>query len=251
MIHETSAYDAWAYVFATLIGIMIWAAIFLLRPDLRRRMLWVSLLLLPLAPIGESFFLLDYWRPPLILPIWYQGMAYGGLADFPFVFALGGIATASYPVVTRRLAQASVMPRRRWLGVVFVVIMVACMYFLSFAVNSILASTLGFLLTALFLCVFRRDLWPSALISAAACALTMTMVEAAFSLLAPQFLRHYWLLFHTPWGILIAGHVPLTEVMWGAAFGAAIGPLYDGCVGGDLGRPLQSRGAAFRGSLAN
>src|SRR6516225_7258785 len=126
MMPETPDVDAWGYVFGTLMGLLLWGIIFLLRPDLRRRMLWVSLLLVPLAPIGESFFLLDYWRPPLILPIWYHGMAYGGLADFLFIFALGGIATAAYPVVTHRVVCRAVWPRRWWLGVVFIVIMVGC-----------------------------------------------------------------------------------------------------------------------------
>ncbi|MFI4927147.1 MAG: hypothetical protein ACHP7E_05595 [Burkholderiales bacterium] len=244
MIPETPARDAWGYVLGSLAGCLLWGLIFRLRPDLRRRMLWVSLLLLPLAPLGESFFLLDYWRPPLILPIWYHGMAYGGLADLLFVFALGGIATAAYPVVTHRVARRAMWPRRWWLSLAFIVIMAGCLYFLSFAVNSIFASMLGLLLTAVILCAFRPDLWPSALISGGVSALALTAVEATFSLLAPQFLRRYWLLYHTPWGILIAGHVPLTEMLWGAAFGAAIGPLYDACVGSDPARPLRSPGAA-------
>lgn len=239
MTLETPEADAWAYVLGSLVGLLLWAIIFVLRPDLRRRMLWVSLLLLPLAPIGESFFLLDYWRPPLILPIWYHGMAYGGLADLLFVFALGGIASAAYPVVTHQVARRGVWPHRQWLGLVFIAVMVGCLYFLSFAVNSILTSMLGFLLTALILCAFRPDLWPSALVSGTVSALTLTTVEAAFSLLAPQFLNRYWLLYHTRWGIVIAGHVPLTEVLWGAAFGAAIGPLYDACVGSAVGRSLH------------
>jgi hypothetical protein len=233
MMPETSEGDAWAYVFGSLVGLALWGFVFLLRPDLRQRMLWVSLLLVPLAPIGESFFLLDYWKPPLILPIWYHGMAYGGLADFVFVFALGGIATAAYPVVTHRVARRAVWPCRRWLGVVFVLIMAGCLYFLSFAVNSILTSTLGFFLTAITVCVFRPDLWRSALISGTVSALALTTVEGTFSLLAPRFLQRYWLLYHPPWGVVVAGHIPLTETLWGAAFGAAIGPLYDACVGSD------------------
>jgi hypothetical protein len=51
------------------------------------------------------------------------------------------------------------------------------------------------------------------------------------SLFAPRFISQYWLLYHSAFGILIAGRVPLTEALWSFAFGAAVGPLYDACVG--------------------
>jgi hypothetical protein len=247
MLRETSTVDAWAYLVGSLVGLLLWGIFFFLRPDLRRRMLWVSFLLVPLGSIGERFFLVDYWRPPLILPIWYQGIAYGGLADLVFAFAAGGIATAAYPVVTRRVARRAMWPSRRWLGFVFIGIMAGCIFFLPSAVNSVLASILAFLLTAAVVCSVRPDLWLPALISGGVSALTLATVEAVFSLIAPQHLQRYWLLYNTSWGIVIAGHVPLIEVLWAAAFGVAVGPLYDACLGNDFGRQAPSRGQAVSG----
>jgi len=233
LLEETPLIDAWAYLAGSLLGVALWAAIFARRRDLRRRMLWVSLLLLPMAPLGESFFALDYWRPPLLLPIWYGGYEYGGLADFFFAFALGGIATAAYPLATRRAAPPGARPRRRWLALVFVGATIGSVFLLTQLgpVNSIFSCTLGFLLTAAAVCAVRRDLVAPALVSALASSATLVGVEALGSLLAPHFLAHSWLLLGTPWGILLFGRVPLTEALWGAAFGAAIGPLYDACTG--------------------
>ncbi len=230
---ETPQLDAWGYVGGSLLGALLWLAIFLRRRDLRRRMLWVSLLLLPMAPLGESFFLLDYWNPPLILPIWYGGYEYGGLADFLFAFALGGIATAAYPALTRRAARAGARSRKRWLALAFVVLTVGSVYLLTQLgpVNSIFSSMLGFALTALLVWAVRPDLVRASLVSGLASALTLVSVEAVCSLFAPLFISRYWLLYHSAFGILIAGRVPLTEALWSFAFGAAVGPLYDACVG--------------------
>jgi hypothetical protein len=247
MVPETSIVDAWAYLVGCLVGLLLWVIIFCLRPDLRRRMLWVSFLLMPLGPIGERFFLVDYWRPPLILPIWYQGIEYGGLADLIFAFAAGGIAATAYPVVTRQLARRAMRATRRWLGFVFVGIMAGCIFFLPSAINSVVASILAFLLTAAVVCSVRPDLWLPALISGEVSALTLATVEAVMSLVAPQHLQRYWLLYNTRWGIVIAGHVPLIEVVWAAAFGVAVGPLYDACLGNDFGRQVPSRGQIVSG----
>jgi hypothetical protein len=237
MFEETPQLDAWGYLIGSLAGILLWLAICLCRPDLRRRMLWVSLLLLPMAPLGESFFLLDYWRPPLLLPIWYGGYEYGGLADFLFAFAMGGIAAAAYPLVARRPTVARVRPQRRWLAGAFAVLTVGSVFLLTQlgTVNSILSSMLGFLLTGLLVCALRPDLAPAALVSGVVSALTLVSVEIVCSFVAPEFISRYWLLYHTPFGILIAGRVPLTEALWGTAFGVAVGPLYDACTGASVG----------------
>jgi hypothetical protein len=243
-LEETPLLDAWAYLIGSLLGVAIWLAIFVRRRDLRRRMLWVSLLLLPMAPLGESYFLLDYWRPPLLLPLWYGGYEYGGLADFLFAFALGGIAVAAHPLVARRAAPPpGIRPRRRWLALVFASAMIATIYLLTDRgpVNSIFASMLGFLLTAAAICAARPDLIAASLVAAGVASLTLVGVEAIGSLMAPQFLSRYWLLAGGPWGVLIAGRVPLTEALWGAAFGAAVGPLYDACTGTGTSRAVPAR----------
>jgi hypothetical protein len=203
-----------------------------------------------MAPLGESFFALDYWRPPLLLPIWYGGYEYGGLADFFFAFALGGIATAAYPVVSGRVAAPPRTYRpRRWLALIFAAATSGSVFVLTQlgSVNSIVSSALGFLLTAAAICVVRRDLIPAALVSAAAAAATLVGIEAAGSLIAPHFLERYWLLYGTPWHVLLVGRVPLTEALWGAEFGLAIGPLYDACVG----TRVVSRNAGHSGRVGH
>ena len=56
----------YSYLGYSLIFLLVWAIFYILRPDLRRRMLIFSLIIMPLGPLSEFWFLKDYWRRPTI-----------------------------------------------------------------------------------------------------------------------------------------------------------------------------------------
>jgi len=56
----------YSYLGYSLIFLLLWAVFYILRPDLRRRMLIFSLIIMPLGPLSEFWFLKDYWRRPTI-----------------------------------------------------------------------------------------------------------------------------------------------------------------------------------------
>jgi hypothetical protein len=238
---ETITFDKEMYILGDIIALGIWIALYCYRRDLRLRMLIMSGTLLPLAPLGESYFIADYWRPPQFINLSYGNMPLGDVTDFPFVIAIAGFATAIYPTLMQRRPSTLVHPRRLWLIVPCLVIIYQGMTFLTndHGVNSIFASSLCFTLIAALLITFRRDLWSVALISAAATGLALVTGEALLSLIAPLYLSRYWLLYHSHWNLLLFGHLPFTEALWGAAFGLAVGPLYDVCAGNAL-VPLDS-----------
>jgi hypothetical protein len=55
----------YSYLVYSLIFLLVWVVLYILRPDLRRRMLIFSLIM-PLGPLSEFWFLRDYWRRPTI-----------------------------------------------------------------------------------------------------------------------------------------------------------------------------------------
>ena len=67
-----SADFQYAYLLGTLGFLLIWIVLFLNRRDLRRKMLTMSLLIAPIGPFSELFYLRDYWRPQL-----FNGWAIG------------------------------------------------------------------------------------------------------------------------------------------------------------------------------
>jgi hypothetical protein len=84
------------------------------------------------------------------------------------------------------------------------------------------------LATAAVLVTYRRDLWWYALLSALLSAVTLILVDGLVSLLAPTYLALYWYPYDSAnWlSLLVLGRVPVTEAIFAAAFGMAIGPLY-------------------------
>lgn len=236
MIAETTTLDKWGYLVGIGLLMAIWTVLFLLRRDVHKRMLIMSIALIPLAPLGQYFFLQDYWRPPVILPIVIQGHLLGGAADLLFAFAMGGLATAAYPVLCHRFPIKVYKPERMWVILSFIGIEGGSMAILTqmLRINSIFASSIGFLLTALFIVAIRRDLLVDCIVSALISGVALAAAEGLLSFIVPLYLSRYWLLYHTSFGILIAGRVPLTEFIWGATFGAVTGVLVDAMQGSKL-----------------
>jgi hypothetical protein len=58
--------STYSYLGYSLIFLLIWAVFNILQPNLRRRMLIFSLVIMPLGPWSEFWFLKDYWRRPTI-----------------------------------------------------------------------------------------------------------------------------------------------------------------------------------------
>lgn len=229
MLLETSSLDMWLYPIGTLMLLGVWAIVYVLRPDLRRRMVAVGVMGIPVT-FEEYFFLQDYWRPPLVLPFQVLGHTLGCPADVMLAFTMAGLATCVYPILTRRTPLVGVHPPSR--RVVVVAILLAGGFLIAFTtffhLNSIFSSALGLVLAAAMMLVVRRVLWLPTLVAGLSASLILAGTEYALSYAAPQYLARYWLLYHTAWGTaLLLGRVPVTEAIWGFAAGLAFGPLYE------------------------
>src|SRR5260221_2677715 len=229
MIKETLFIDKWGYLFGIGMLFIPWGLFYFARRDLHSRIVVMSILLLPLAHIGQYYFLKDYWHPPLILPIRVGGFVFGGLADLLFAFAMGGIATGAFPVLCRQIAVAGNASPRHWIGFAFLAIEGVCVVGLTqfLHINSIFSSSLGFVFTAVLMIVIRHDLFISLVVSGLISGLTIAGAEGILSFVVPLYLSRYWYLYHAQYGMLIFNRVPATELMWGIAFGMVIGPIFD------------------------
>jgi len=56
----------YSYLGYSLIFLLVWVIFYILRPDVHRRMLIFSLIIMPLGPLSEFWFLQHYWRWPTI-----------------------------------------------------------------------------------------------------------------------------------------------------------------------------------------
>ncbi|MBU1017005.1 hypothetical protein KJ678_02465 [Patescibacteria group bacterium] len=68
-------------------------------------MLIMSLVIAPMGPLSELFYLRDYWQPKIL-----TGRSFG-IEDLFFAFTIGGIAAVIYEVSFRKNIQKDVYPR--------------------------------------------------------------------------------------------------------------------------------------------
>lgn len=80
----------YAFIIGNLLFLLVWIILFTIRPYLRKEMLIMSLIVAPMGPISEIFYLRDYWRPET-----FNGLLIG-VEDLLFGFTIGGITAVIY-----------------------------------------------------------------------------------------------------------------------------------------------------------
>ena len=219
----------YSYLGYSLIFVLVWIVFYILRPDLRRRMLIFSLIITPTGPLSEFWFLRDYWRRPTITgyPI--------SIEDAIFAFAIGGIAYGIYKIVFNMAAvQSQDQPRRAWLVIAFFIITFLPLVILTdgFHVNSIFSSALSLLLIAILTWMLRPDLLKPSILSGILIALLFFLVYKTMQVIFPGAIE-YWCMGCNPSGIRISG-INLEELLWDFAWGLAGSTMVEVVTGEEL-----------------
>jgi len=216
------------YKYAYLVGnlllsLPIWLFLFIRRRDLRREMLIVSLITGIAGPISELWYLKDYWRPELFTgwPI--------GIEDFIFGFCVGGISSVIYEEFFGRHYSNRLNREYHWhwflIPMIALFIFVFNTLFYVFKINSIYVSVITFLVLALIITYFRRDLVVDSLMSGILTGLAMFLSYLVFLSIFPEAVHKWWLLNNIS-GIFIHG-IPIEELMWAFGWGMVGGPVYE------------------------
>lgn len=212
---------SYSYFLGDCIFFIIWLILFLKRKDLRKKILTMSVLVAPLGPLSEFFYLRDYWHPELLFG------ARIGIEDILFAFFVGGISSVIYEeIFGKRFTRRHLPGHRKTMfslaifGLFWMVLGVVV-----FGYNSIYVSTLGFILIALVMLAFRHDLIKTALFSGFLMGCLMFVFYLSFLSIFPEAVKQWWLIKNIS-GILVLG-IPLEELMWGFGWGMIAGPAYE------------------------
>lgn len=172
---------------------------------------------------SEYFFFQDYWRPPLLI----QFGPFGGVEDFLFGFAAGGIGAVVFDLAASPSKHHSKNAKKWIIYTAFLIQFISLILFASLlSLNSITASSIGLLLLAAIINWIRPDLIYNSLVSTLICAGLLVGVEALLLItFGGGYLENYFLLDKSEY--VVWGVIPLTELLWGLTFGAAVGPLYE------------------------
>ena len=82
----------YAFIIGNLLFLLVWIILFTIRPYLRKEMLIMSLIVAPMGPISEIFYLRDYWQPEF-----FNSML-SIIEELLFGFTIGGITAVIYEV---------------------------------------------------------------------------------------------------------------------------------------------------------
>jgi hypothetical protein len=189
-------------------------------------MLTFSLIITPLGPLSEIWFLKDYWRRPTILgyPI--------GIEDAIFAFAIGGIAYSLYKIVFNLTALSSEdQPRRPWLVIAFLVLTILPLLLLTdlLGFNSIFSSAFSLLLIAILIWILRPDLFKPSLVNGILMAVLFFVIYKAMQVIFPGAIE-FWCMGCNPSGIKL-WDINLEELLWDFAWGMAGSTMVEAVMG--------------------
>ena len=215
-------FSTYLYFWGSTASIFVFIIFYLWRKDLRIEMLKSGIAVGIVGIFSEYIFFQDYWIPPLLFTIG----PFGGIEDFLFGFAAGGVGTVLYKSFFYKRLRRKNNPHY-WIipVVIFSEIFSLFVFHTLLRTNSIFASAIGFLIPVLIICFVRRDLIIETIYSAILGGGILILGEGLLLLFVPTYLENYFLLFNKV--DLILGIVPITELIWGMAFAALLGSLYE------------------------
>ncbi len=190
----------------------------------------MSLLGLPAASIGEIIYFKDYWSPASIFSLNLGGLPVY-LEDLIFGFCIVGIGGVIYEFIFREnlIKPKKTIQKKLSLSIILGIAALESILLYNFGMNSIFATSFGFITAALFIVSLRRDLFLNSLLSALAVMLIMLLSYLIlFNAVSnsEELLKHGWKLYDTFIGVRFF-KIPITEMIWGFAWGSLAGPLYE------------------------
>ncbi|KOS07846.1 hypothetical protein AM493_18625 [Flavobacterium akiainvivens] len=212
--------DTVTYLLIGMLLILPWAAIYLLKPALRKKMLRTSLMGGLAGFIAEYWYFKDYWHPPTLL-----GQTVVSIEDFIFGFSVTGLAAVIYEAFFNINMQPVGKKRKKLFGQLFlggVAAMMVCNVWLG--INSIVVSCITFLVCTAIMIYIRPDLARRGLVSGLLMLVVVLPVYTfLFNLLNTTYWDKYWLLAQTKMGVTVLGHIPVTELCWYFSWGCMAG----------------------------
>lgn len=207
-----------AYLVAAIIFIITWLIFFKLRKDLRREMIIMSLLAVPLC-LFDLWAVPLYWEPATLfnIPVGIEGVIYS--------FSLGGLAAVLYAEVAHKRLQKVHKWHKSAALLVFAVTLVV---FFLLAVAKIATPVIILYITllaglgvALYL---RKDLVRSTIIGAVCFGVLYFVLVKIWLIMYPDAVN--WFVFHGLPPLRLWG-VPLWELLFGTIFAAYWGNIYE------------------------
>lgn len=205
---------------------IIWSILFISLPQTRSIQIQISILAAPLGPVIEWLYFQDYWYP---MSVWESNVGPFRVLveDFAFAFFFAGVTS-----MVAHLTGKKVDDFRLKNPIHLIVIGCASMFlslpFFKMGLNSIIATSIGFLLITMGISMTKKD----SLKYAFRCGFITAMIMFSIYFASWQtvsnieeIMKSTWLLYdHSVLGIRFMD-VPITELVWGFSWGSMRGAV--------------------------
>jgi hypothetical protein len=206
--------------------LIVWTFIYWYSPGTRTEQLWMSVIAIPGGPLSEVLYLRDYWYPPSAFPI-RIGSVHTIVEDMMFAFTFTGITTTLYQIFTKQSLRSD-PALQGGATIAFSGFVIASLFLVWWGINSIYATSVGFLVGAAWMVWRRPDLIKPSIGSGTLISLGYLLcLFGMYTTVAniEELSDAYWTIDGTPLDIRLVG-VPATELIWAFSFGTFFGPLY-------------------------
>jgi len=212
----------YAYIAACFCLFFFWSFLFARRKDLRKEMLWASLVGLPFG-FTELFYVPEYWIPDSLFDLI---RTYGfGIESFLYSFFTAGIAAVVYEFFAKkRVVKIPRDVRFHYLPLVMFTILYLG-FELLFSSTSIYNISFAFAVGAAVTIYLRKDLLWQVLFSGGAFGFLYFLLFATTNVLFRDFVTPFYAV-GSLLGLRIAG-VPFEEILFATTGGAFWSTLYE------------------------
>jgi len=212
----------YAYFIGCLIFLIVWLLFFVLRKDLRKEMIFGSILALPFGFV-ERLWVPEYWNPPSLFNLISN---YGtGIESFLFYFICGGIAAVIYEIISRKKTVKIRLKHKYFFGPYILVIIIFLLLDFLFTDKTIYNAIVSLLIGAIIIAIKRKDLIGQIIFGGIFFAIVYFLLLLIFSRLFPDYISITYAL-ENLCGIMILG-IPLEEIATSFSAGAVWSCFYE------------------------
>ena len=212
----------YTYFIGCIICLIVWLLLYIKRKDLRKEMIFGSLLGVPFG-LSEFLFVPEYWNPPSLFNL-INKIGFG-IESLLFGFCIGGIASILYEFINKKKLKKV----RKYKQSDFAPYLIFAILFLGLEIilpeKSIYNLSISLIIMAIIIALLRKDLIKQIMFSGFLFATLYFIFCLTLKLLFEEFLYQYYNL-NNLLNIKLLG-IPIEEIIFGFAVGAAWSTLYE------------------------
>ena len=211
------------YLIGNLFFVAFWFILYFIRKDLRKEMIFASLLCMPLG-LSEVFFIPHYWNPHRLFNL------NPAIESLLFCFTVGGIAAVLYEVVLKKhlkkAREKRIKTKRHFYALAGVLIFSLISFSFIFKMDLIYTAIIAMALGAVAIMLSRKDLIKETIFGGVLFLIIyFVLLFILNTFIFPDIIAKAWN-FENLFGITIF-KIPLEEILWALTFGSLWAPIYE------------------------